>query len=286
MVGLQSVITSPLSKNHSLNKCTLLEKPNNNTSLTSQGAFLMKSLIVLSTVLIITSQNTHATPYISPYNSDKLEYSEYLNYLGVASVEVTDITSEYEEATRNYESTSLIKNFDLTPISGTLDQVNLLVDKIINIGQKIWNIVNKGRPVTSYTNTKASALPGNATRWDQLESWQAPRSKVVRVVHKNAYGMEVVKFTYRIMLLYGGTVKGVGKYIGFAAVEPVEMTSVYMYTFNAKAEVDAVYNLGTSQNPVAGMILNINWTVESFLKKSTLTHSYTLDGLGNITNLN
>ena len=55
-----------------------------------------------------------------------------------------------------------------------------------------------------------------------------------------------------------------------------------MYTFNVKAAVDAVYNMGTKTNPLAGMILNINWTVETVLKKSTMTHTYVLDGLGNI----
>lgn len=243
----------------------------------------MKSLIALSSVLILTSLTALAATYISPYGSEK---PDYLNYLSIASIEVSDLTDEYENNTSGVENTTPIINFDLSPISGTLDQANLIIDKIINIGQKIWNIVDKGRPVANYTNTKASALPANVTRWDQLESWQAPRSKVVRVVYKNHYGMEVVNFTYRILLLYGGNVKGMGKYIGYAAVEPIEMTTAYMYTFNAKAEVDTVYNLGTSQNPVAGMILNVSWTVENLLKKSTFTHTYTLDGLGHITTPN
>ncbi|MEK6628016.1 MAG: hypothetical protein AABY53_05275 [Bdellovibrionota bacterium] len=244
----------------------------------------MKSLIALSSVLILMSFNSLANTSEPPHNP------EYLNYLTVVSVKTIDLTDEYgeitTETTSNTEDPTEIKNFDLTPVDTALDAINLIVDKIINIGEKIWGVVEKGRPATNYANTKASALPANATNWDQLENWQAPRSKVVQVVHKNVYGMEVVKFTYRIILLYGGSVKGVGKYIGYAAVEPVEMSSVYMYSFDAKAEVDAVYNQGTSKNPIAGMVLNVKWTVESLLKKSTLTHSYTLDGLGNIAAMN
>jgi hypothetical protein len=40
--------------------------------------------------------------------------------------------------------------------------------------------------------------------------------------------------------------------------------------------------MGSTQDPLAGMILNINWTVETVLKKTAETHTYTLDGSGNI----
>lgn len=241
-----------------------------------QRGHLMKSyfsLLVLTTTLILTSLCAHATQQLS---------AETKKHLTITSVEVVDLSSQYENF-GDFEYDRLTKQLSSTPVGGTLDQINLVVDKVINIGQKIWNVVEKGKPVANYSSSKATALPANATRWDQLESWQAPKSKVVSVVYKNAYGMEVVRFTYRIILLYGGSVNGVGKYIGYASVEPLEMTTAYMYTFNAKASVETVFNMGTSLNPLAGMILNINWTVETVLKKLTITHTYNLDGLGNIT---
>ena len=235
------------------------------------------SLIVLSAALILTS-------LAAPAAQQKIQLSARTKkHLTIASVEVFDVTSKYENSNSDVENNILTTELSLDPIGNTLDQVDLIVDKVINIGQKIWNVVEKGRPVANYANSKATALPANATRWDQLESWQAPKSKVISVVYKNVYGFEVIRFTYRIVLLYGGSVNGVGKYIGYASVEPLEMITAYMYTFNAKATVDAVYNMGTRQNPLAGMILNINWTVETVLKKSMVTHTYNLDGLGNIT---
>lgn len=240
------------------------------------------SLLIVTATLILTSLSAPAAQQQKIHLSAKTK-----KHLSIASVEVIDETEKYADSLDMLEYNYFLNKESSTPITdtlnGTLDQVDLIVDKVINIGQKIWAVVEKGRPVSSYTTSKATALPANALRWDQLENWQAPKSKVISVVYKNMYGIEVVKFTYRIILLYGGSVNGVGKYIGYASVEPLEMTTAYMYTFNASATVDTVFNMGTSKDPLAAMVLNIKWTVETVLKKSTVTHTYTLDGLGNIT---
>lgn len=238
------------------------------------------SLIGLTTTSVI------ATVFIAVPSHSALRKipltAQTLNHLTIGSVEITDVTNEFHDYTYDYEYNNSVSSWISSPIDSTIDKVDLIVDKVINIGQKIWNVVEKGKPVANYSSSSANALPENATRWNQLENWSAPKSKIITVVYKNVYGMEVIRFTYRIMLLYGGSVGGVGKYIGYANVEPLEMTTAYMYTFNVKASVDSVYNMGTKTNPLAGMILNIQWTVDTVLKKSTMTHTYTLDGLGNI----
>ncbi|MBY0553053.1 hypothetical protein K2P97_00895 [bacterium] len=250
---------------------------------------------LISLTLLLTSLNAFA---FVPKTKVPLTL-EAQKHLTIGSIEVQDISEDYPDYYLNQQmentAVDILKDIadqaksnvddawlNTTPIGRGLNMADLIVDKVINIGQKIWNVVEKGRPSSSYTTSKATALPQNVLRWEQLSNWQAPRSKVVSVVYKNLYGIEVVRFTYRIVLLYGGTVEGVGRYIGYAAVEPLEMTTAYMYTFNAKASVEAVYNMGTSKDPLAGMILNINWTIETVLKKSTVTHTYNLDGLGNI----
>lgn len=235
----------------------------------------------------LTTTSVIAIVFISvPANSalSKIPFSDQtLNHLTITSVEIKDVTNEYSDYSYDYESDTSVTSWISSPIDSTINKVDLIVDKIINIGQKIWNVVEKGKSVANYSSVSANALPENSTRWDQLESWNIPKSKIVSVVYKNVYGIEVIRFTYKIILLYGGSVGGVGKYIGYTNVEPLEMTTAYMYTFNVKAAVEAVYNMGTKNNPLAGMILNISWTVETVLKKSTMTHTYALDGLGNIT---
>lgn len=236
----------------------------------------ISNLIVLTAAILSFSLTAHAAPKKSQYTQ------KYIKFMTVASIEVQDVTDKYDQFSNKYEYNILSRNWISNPIDDTLNKADFIVDKIINIGQKIWNVIDKGRPVANYASSSATALPENTTRWEQLEQWQAPRSKVINVVYKNLYGIEVIRLTYRIILLYGGSVNGVGRYIGYAAVEPLEMSTAYMYTINVKAAVNAVYNMGTKQNPVGGMLLNISWTVETVLKKSTMTHTYILDGLGNI----
>lgn len=245
------------------------------------GSFMKKILLV---TLVLSSLNVFAAT--QPKSRSQLSHDA--NYLSIASVEVQDLTSQYPESsalTDRLESLSRNNRSALfeTAKSGTqLDKVELIVDQIINIGTKVWNVIEAGRPVQSYTRAQATALPGNSRSWEQLENWQRPTSRVLGVSYKNLYGIEVVKFVYRVVLLYGGSVDGTGKYIGYAAVEPVEINTAWMYTFNASASVQSVYNMGTRSNPLAGMILNVNWTVETVLKKSTNGVTLTLDGNGGI----
>ena len=203
--------------------------------------------------------------------------------LTIGSVEVQDLTSQYPEgpsARQLYEAAPQYEN--LGGAIATLTQAEVIVDRIINIGTKIWNVVEAGRPVANYQNNRATALPQGARTWDQLENWQRPRSRVVGITYKNLYGIEVAKMVYRIVLLAGGSVEGKGRYIGYASVEPLEVNTAFMYTMNASANADSVFNLGTRQNPVGGMILNINWTVSTVLMQRTGTATFTLDGNGGI----
>lgn len=241
----------------------------------------MKNLLVYSLLFTSLAAFGSINPKSTVYDS---------NHMTITSVEVFDITEQTDaNILENGPSITDTLNkkindlaLDATPIGGALNQIDLIVDKVINIGQKIWTVVEKGRPSASYTGAKATALPANTLNWTQLENWKMPRTKTISVVYKNVYGLEVVRFTYRIILLYGGSANGVGRYIGYAAVEPVEMTTAYMYTFNATASVDTVFNMGNSTDPLGAMLLKINWTVETVLKKTTMTHTYTLDGAGNI----
>lgn len=203
--------------------------------------------------------------------------------LTIGSVEIKDLTSQYPEvpsARQLYEAAPLYEN--LGGAAAALTQAEVVVDRIINIGTKIWNVVEAGRPVASYTNNRATALPQGARSWNQLENWQQPRSRVVGITYKNLFGVEVAKMVFRIVLLYGGSVEGTGRYIGYASVEPVVYDTAWGYTMNASAGADSVFNLGTQRSPVGGMILNINYSVSTVLMSRTGTSTFTLDGNGGI----
>ncbi len=207
------------------------------------------------------------------------------NALTISSVEVTDLTEQYEyvmnsDAFEASRSADAILNAH--PYGRALNVADVVVDKVINIGQKVWNVVEKGRPIQNYSRLTGSALPQRTQNWTQLQNWSQPKSKVYSAVYKNVYGIEVVKLVYRVIMVYGGDVGGVGRYIGYTTVEPVSVSTAYMFTFNARVSIQSVFNMGTSHNPVAGMLMNISWTVETVLQKKSESRTYSLDGLGKL----
>lgn len=229
--------------------------------------------------------------------------ADMVNQLTTLNVEVQDVTEKYEQKNHgkfNFEQVQFQKekvagdviNFGDQlggdPLDQAIDKLNkveIIVDKIINIGTKIWNVLEKGKPVANYKQQKATAVPQNITAWQQLEGWNNPKAKFYEISYKNLYGVTVAKLVYKIIYLSGGSYKGQGKYIGYVSVEPQEFSTAYLYTFNVQAQVESVYNKGTSENPLAGMIININWTVSTILKTETQSYSYHIDGLGNFSAL-
>jgi hypothetical protein len=100
---------------------------------------------------------------------------------------------------------------------------------------------------------------------------------------KNGFGSEVVKFTYKVIFLYDGNVGGKGKYIGYASIEPAEIKVGWGgYNFNAQASVPQVFNMGTSEDPVAGMQIQVKYSVDTIMKHQEFTDTYMINGKGQI----
>src|SRR5688572_9221282 len=47
-------------------------------------------------------------------------------------------------------------------------------NSIIAIGEKVWKMIEAGRPVVSFKAPVVHALPYNAICWHQLENWKPP----------------------------------------------------------------------------------------------------------------
>lgn len=163
---------------------------------------------------------------------------------------------------------------DIDPVT----QLQVWVDQIINIGQKIWAVVEAGKPVVSAKMASASALPRGIQCWSDMSGWSMPQSKTYRIQYKNGYNMNVVDFTYRVMFTAGGNVNGVGQYITNATFVPANIYVAWGYKFDANAQVAAVFNHGTKQDPLAGMQMNMQWQVNSPLYHTETTESFFITG--------
>lgn len=143
-----------------------------------------------------------------------------------------------------------------------LNTFEIIFDKVVNLGKKVWGLVELGKPVVNLTTDIGTAMPQGSRCWMDLETWQTPRSETYAVSYKNLYGMEVVHFDYRVMYIYGGSLNGKGAYIGYAAIMPSNVKVSWGFEFNAKASVPATFNMGTKDNPVGGMTLEMQYTVK------------------------
>jgi len=166
----------------------------------------------------------------------------------------------------------------------SLDAFDFALDKVINIGKKIWTVVEAGAPVLDMSTDVATALPQSTTGqpvcWTQFEKWQAPQSRVFGVVAKNYLGMEVVRLKYRVLFIAGGQVDGKGHYIGYATVQPSEIKVAWLYNLKVEVTAPVVFNVGTAQDPVAGMNLEIKYTVKAGLPTIMESKVYYITGLG------
>lgn len=216
--------------------------------------------------------------------------------LNEASAAASELKMVVTEVSDNWNpemlGTSLAQDCSQSSAPGTLkseppagenpmNPIEMIVDSIINIGKKIWAIVDAGRPVVNLKMDVGTALPQGARCWMDLQTWSAPTSHRYQVSFLNGFNSEVVKFDYRVISLSGGSVDGKGQYIGYAAFQPVDVQVAWGFEFNAEAAVPAVFNMGTKADPVAGMQIVMNYKVTSPLKFISQSQAYFIDGKGN-----
>lgn len=165
-------------------------------------------------------------------------------------------------------------------ILGDLNATGLILDQIVNLGKKVWTLVDAGKPVVNLKTDVATALPYGAKCWMDLQTWSAPTAKTYTVTYKNLYGMEVVKFSYRVIFVSGGSVDGKGAYIGYAAIEPSDVSVAWGFKFSAESSAPTIYNMGTKEAPVAGMNLQMNYKIDTILKHVESSQAYFISGKG------
>jgi hypothetical protein len=183
--------------------------------------------------------------------------------LDVTAVQVVKVS---EELSRTPTVTSDCSQMHVTDLS---------LDTILTVGEKVWSLIEAGKPVVNLNMPPAvAALPRGLQCWTDLEGWQPTHTETYEVSYKNGFGMEVVKFQFRLAYTPGGSIGGHGKYLANVSVVPAQVNVLWGYSFDAGVTVADAVNLGTSVDPVAGMQLTVNWTVKTVVKDSV--NSYPL----------
>jgi hypothetical protein len=192
----------------------------------------------------------------------------------ISSVSVTPIESE---------KISQLELKSMTNLS-QVSEVIAIVDGILAVGTKIWNIVEAGRPVvTTSFSPSISALPettGESGVLRQMANWSVPKIQSYRISYKNGFNKEVVAFNYTVYFQFNGSYKGVGKYITNLKVQASKITAAWGFNLNASSELVGIANVGSDEAPIASAILQITYGVKGFFNEVRNTQGFYVDGSG------
>ena len=181
-------------------------------------------------------------------------------------------------------STHQLNNSNTTKgsnIKGIVDTI-VIIDNIVNIASKIWNMIVDGKPVAGVDTKYACALPAGVSSPSELSGWSKPKTYLMSFYFENVYGIDVIKVSYQVTYVYGGSYKGKGKYLAAVWAIPVNVEVMWGFSFNMYAYVptETVVNVGTSKNPIAALQLRISWSASSILKRVVGTDVYYIQGDG------
>lgn len=158
----------------------------------------------------------------------------------------------------------------------------VVLDQIINIGKKIWAIIDANKPVVDIKTQYAVALPSGTVSAAQLAGWKPPKGVVYGLTAKNAYGIKVIDIRYQVLRSYGGQYHGHGRYLSGVTIQPLQVDVLWGYKFSLDATVGdtSITNAGTDAEPIAGMQPVVQWRIQTAIKDSTGRAGYYLQGDG------
>ena len=161
----------------------------------------------------------------------------------------------------------------------------LALESIVNIGKRAWKIVADGKAIVKAAEVSANAMPVGIDCWTDMEGWQQPVSKVYEIEYENFFGNKVVSYLVRVSFVPGGSYKGLGKYISQANVTAANVDVMWGFNLNASANVNTIFNMGTKESPVAGMQIQVNWTVSNPLMDSSGSKMFAVNAYGQLTEM-
>jgi hypothetical protein len=159
------------------------------------------------------------------------------------------------------------------------------LDEIINIGKKIWAVIEAGAPVMNINTDVATALPPGVKSMSELSGWKEPVSKTYEMVITNSYDFNVIEFRYRVISVAGGSLDGEGHYIGYATVQPEDVYVAWGWNFDAHASAPAIYNTGSKAKPIGSMNFLMDYNISTPFNKIRQSQSYFISGKGELKKL-
>lgn len=168
------------------------------------------------------------------------------------------------------------------PPARNLAGVLVALDNIVNVAQRLWELVADNRPVANLETVYATAYPQGVTSAAQLSGWSRPRTYTYGFYAENLLGLTMVDVRYRVSFAHDGNLGGAGKYLTAVTAVPASVEVSWGYHLSMAADVpdSTITNVGTAEAPVAALQLRLRWTISTILKGATNTNVYYMQGDG------
>ncbi len=153
------------------------------------------------------------------------------------------------------------------------------LDTLILLGERIGKFFLSLRPQVEIKPLKAAIVPEGLS-WTQMKGWKRPEAKVYRVQMLNRIGQNAASFDYRITTIAGGSYQGRGKFIGQVSFIPFNLKSNMDASLTVEAKLLDPINFGTETDPLAGVQLQITWSISGITRYQMNSAEYFIYGDG------
>lgn len=157
-----------------------------------------------------------------------------------------------------------------------------VANDIVNLVDKVIDIIKEGQPVVDVDVNYANAVPSGIDCWTDLQGWSDPQIERYSLTMENLYGMKVVDVVYQVHYIFGGNYYGTGQYLTGVTVEPISVDVMWGYNLDMTAVVpdSTIVNVGSSDDPVAAMQLQLKWKVHNPIEDRQGKYIYYMRGDG------
>jgi len=190
--------------------------------------------------------------------------------------ELDDVTHYIEEVATPDEVLEEIKRLN-QPAPAPSEEI-VLIEEIINLGEKIWKIIEANKPVVNVSHHYANALPKGVRGSEDLEGFSDVQFKSYRMFGKNLYGIVVYDVTYTLLHRYGGTYQRRGRYLENVTVLPHKVDVLWGYTVNFGINNVFTVNSGSQDEPIASLLMESQLKVSTVIKHSEVTSTFQFRG--------
>lgn len=243
-------------------------------------------------IAVVATFNVFAVTQDNPYEVKNLslfrETDNGLVKVNDLSVQDKDLKTKVVRSTNPKKLSALALDNQLPGVDpdGKADpfqkvgDVIAIADKIIALGEKVYELVNKGRPNTEFNYAPISVIPktdkdNGADVLMDMSGGSMPAVENFHIIAKNGFDKTVIDFEFTLMFFHSLSYNGMGKFITAAQIIPKNIVVKWGFDFSATMKLNGIVNHGSSENPVAGAIMVLEYDIKNALqytKKSAIFH--------------